>query len=211
MNPKKSKKKESIIMRIIKRVLSFCIVLFMLSFSAFAETDPDTFLVPFFVGYVVNFGGDITAADAREVLLKSAGLVEWPESVIIRDRDLYTVADADFDGLITAKDARIILRVSAGLDMFDIKLKPGETFIFGYIENLMTSHIDYETSSDKLKVERQIVYPSEYAPPGYIGATDRHTFYVTPSEPGVYVFKVVRYGYVNEPANTNEFRITVAA
>ena len=207
-------------MRIIKRVLSFLsiilsIILFVcftvpFSFPAYAETDPDTFLVPFFVGYVVNYRGDVTAADAREVLLKSAGLVEWPESVI-RDRDLYTVADADFDGLITAKDARIILRVSAGLDMFDIKLKPGETFVFGYIENLMTSHIDYETSSDKLKVERQIVYPSEYAPPGYIGATDRHTFYVTPSEPGVYVFKVVRYGYVNEPVNTNEFRITVAA
>ena len=197
-------------MRLKNRILPvlFCVFVFIcLSFltvcPAYAEAYGEAVIAPTFVGYVANQTGDITAADARAVLLKSAGLAELPDTT-----GAVYAADADFDGEITAKDARIILRVSAGLDMFNIRLKSGETFRFGYIENRMTSHIDFETSSDKLKVERQIVYPSEYAP-GWIGAMERHTFIITQSEHGEYVFTVVRFGYVNEPINTNTFKISV--
>ncbi|MCR5783865.1 MAG: hypothetical protein K6G90_14155 [Clostridia bacterium] len=134
---------------------------------------------------------------------KSARLSELPDIL-----NAFDAADADFDGRITANDARIILRVSAGLDMFSIRIKRGGFFKFGYIENLTTAHIDYETSSDKLHVERQIAYAADFAP-DWVGAFDRHTFMVSADEPGEYIFKVVRYGFTDEPRNTNVFKITV--
>ena len=160
------------------------------------------FEVPFFLGYVANDRGEITAEDARAVLMYSAGLDDF----YIYDADIS--ADADFDGRITAKDARIILRVSAKLDLFDINIKFGEGVKIGPIENFTTSHIDFETDSEDLKVERLVEWYTDYAPDN-IFAPRRDTFFVTAAKPGVYTLKLVRFGYVDEPRNTNVFRITV--
>lgn len=56
----------------------------------------------------VNFDGQITAADARLILRRSARLIIFSD---LQDM----LADVDGDGKITAKDARIVLRISAGL------------------------------------------------------------------------------------------------
>ena len=195
-----------------KRLLSLLVVVVMIAqlfltlmYSVNAEPEVKYFEVPFFLGYVANDRGEITAEDARAVLMCSAGLAGFD------DFNVYNAeisADADFDGSITAKDARIILRVSAKLDLFDINIKLGEGVKIGHIENFGNSHIDFETDSEDLKVERLVEWYTDYAPDD-IFAPRRDTFFVTASKPGVYTFKLVRFGFVDEPRNTNVYRITV--
>lgn len=124
-----------------KRVISILLALicaFSLSvnvFAAVSDTDSlatrDAAKVAFDSAsknkFDVNGDDRITAADARNTLLTSAGLAQ--------DNINTAKMDADGDGMVSAIDARIILRISAGLDSVQNYIKAEKLAYFNAVLN----------------------------------------------------------------------------
>lgn len=110
-------------------LLAVIFILSSLSVSAFAVTvdeadkrlsnEREKFTVAFNTKFDTDNSGNITAADARNTLLVSAGLS--------MDNIDASKMDTDGDGIITAIDARNILRVSAKLDSMDKYMNVSDT------------------------------------------------------------------------------------
>ncbi|MBO5934794.1 MAG: hypothetical protein J6Q94_04830 [Clostridia bacterium] len=96
--------------KIIAAICAVVLLITSVSVSAFALTkeDADSAVVAQKELFESVFGRNITAGDARDVLLTSAGL-----KTDNANNDLF---DIDEDGKITAIDARIHLRIAAKLD-----------------------------------------------------------------------------------------------
>lgn len=96
--------------KIISAICAVVILLSSVSVSAFALTkeDADAAIATKQVAFEEVFNRVISASDARDVLLTSAGLATENENS--------KLFDIDRDGKITAIDARIHLRISAKLD-----------------------------------------------------------------------------------------------
>ena len=159
--------------------------------------------VTVFPGYVhiVNYDCIIkherSAAAARDVLRFSAKLDEF-------DDYQKKTADVNFDGKITASDARILLRYCAKLGGFPVTLRVGQELKFGPF-NTWWKLTPITESSDKLKIDREVIpMPEDPAP----GDSDKHILHVTPTEPGKYTFEVVYIGYTDEVERSALFEIT---
>ena len=195
--------------RIITFILSVLIVIgFILPTGAVSVTDQteeknDGVEVTVFPGYVhdVNNGGVVTQecnpAAARDVLRYVARLEDLKDHQKI-------AADVNFDGKITAEDARILLRYCAKLGGFPVTLRVGQELKFGPF-NSWWKLTPITESSDKLKIEREIIPHKQPPKPG---DSDKHILHITPSEPGTYTFEVVNIGYTNEVEESALFEIT---
>lgn len=195
--------------RIITFILSVLMIIgFILPTGAVSVTDQteektDGVELDFFPGYVhkvINNGHvsyERNAAAARDVLRFSAKL-ENLEAYQKKN------ADVNFDGKITASDARILLRYCAKLGGFPVTLRVGQELKFGPF-NSWWKLTPITESSDKLKIDREVIpMPEDPAP----GDSDKHILHVTPSEPGKYTFEVVYIGYTDEVEKSALFEIT---
>lgn len=195
--------------RIITFILSVLMIIgFILPTGAVSVTDQteektDGVELDFFPGYVhkvINNGYvsyERNAAAARDVLRFSAKLEN------LEDYQKKN-ADVNFDGKITASDARILLRYCAKLGGFPVTLRVGQELKFGPF-NSWWKLTPITESSDKLKIDREVIpMPEDPAP----GDSDKHILHVTPSEPGKYTFEVVYIGYTDEVEKSALFEIT---
>lgn len=195
--------------RIITFILSVLMIIgFILPTGAVSVTDQteektDGVELDFFPGYVhkvINNGYvsyERNAAAARDVLRFSAKLED------LEDYQKKN-ADVNFDGKITAADARILLRYCAKLGGFPVTLRVGQELKFGPF-NSWWKLTPITESSDKLKIDREVIpMPEDPAP----GDSDKHILHVTPSEPGKYTFEVVYIGYTDEVEKSALFEIT---
>lgn len=157
-------------------------------------------LFPGYVHKVINnshVSYERNAVAARDVLRFSAKLED------LEDYQKKN-ADVNFDGKITASDARILLRYCAKLGGFPVTLRVGQELKFGPFSSWWKL-IPITESSDKLKIDREVIpMPEDPAP----GDSDKHILHVTPSEPGKYTFEVVYIGYTNEVEKSALFEIT---
>ncbi len=149
------------------------------------------------VNYDCNIKHERNSAAARDILRYSAGLEEFIDYQ-------KTAADVNFDGEVTASDARILLRYCAKLGGFPVTLRVGQELKFGPF-NSWWKLTPITESSDKLKIDREVIpMPEDPAP----GDSDKHILHVTPSEPGKYTFEVVYIGYTDEVEKSALFEIT---
>lgn len=134
--------------KLISLLLSVIFILSALSVSAFAVTadeadsrlaqEHDEFSVLVNTKFDTDNSGSITAADARNTLLVSAGLS--------MDNIDTSKMDTDGDGKITAIDARNILRIAAKLDSINNYLSVNDAL--GYFDAIL----------DSIKVHRYSYY-----------------------------------------------------
>ena len=136
-------------------------------------------------------------AAARDILRYAARLEEF-------DDHQKKTADVNFDGKITAADARILLRYCAKLGGFPVTLRVGQELKFGPF-NTLWKLVCLTESSDKLKIDREIIPMPENPAPG---DSDIHILHVTPTQPGTYTFEVEQIGYTDEVERYAMFEIT---
>ena len=136
-------------------------------------------------------------AAARDILRYAARLEEF-------DDHQKKTADVNFDGKITAADARILLRYCAKLGGFPVTLHVGQELKFGPF-NAWWKLVSLTESSDKLKIEREII---PHKQPSNPGDSDRHILHVTPTQPGTYIFEVEQIGYTSQVERYALFEIT---
>lgn len=194
----------------VKRII--CFALSVIALSCFiipagaadgTESATEAFTLDVFPGYVheIKQNEVITyqrnAAAARDILRCVARLEDF-------DDYQKEASDVNFDGRVTAADARILLRYTAGLCGFPIELKVGQEFRFGPFTAWWTLEALTE-STDELKIEREVIPPSEDAKPGDGGS---YVLHVTPCEPGEYTLEVEYRGYTDEVEKTARFDIT---
>lgn len=97
-----------------------------------------------------------------------------------------------------------MLRYCAKLGGFPVTLRVGQELKFGPF-NSWWKLTPITESSDKLKIDREVIpMPEDPAP----GDSDKHILHVTPSEPGKYTFEVVYIGYTDEVERYALFEIT---
>ena len=149
------------------------------------------------VNYDCNIKHERNSAAARDILRYSAGLEEFIDYQ-------KTAADVNFDGEVTASDARILLRYCAKLGGFPVTLRVGQELKFGPF-NSWWKLTPITESSDKLKIDREVIpMPEDPAP----GDSAKHILHVTPAQPGTYTFEVEQIGYTDEVERYALFEIT---
>ena len=179
------------------------LVLSVNAVSTLSKENKNSIDVSVFPGYVheVNYDCNIkherTPAAARDILRYSAGLEEFIDYQ-------KTAADVNFDGKITAADARILLRYCARLGGFPVTLRVGQELKFGPF-NGWWKLVSLTESSDKLRIEREIIPMPENPAPG---DSAKHILHVTPTQPGTYTFEAVYIGYTDEVEESALFEIT---
>lgn len=134
-----------------------------------------------------NGDGEVSAADARDVLRTAAKLENTVESKIF-------IADIDTDGRLTAGDARRILRVGAKLEFLNVitvELSKNEVFE----TPVMTNNVMYQWVCDMPENSKLVCEKSDNIPnsdPFLVGGgTQRFTF--SSEHAGVYT---ARFKYV---------------
>ena len=163
------------------------------------EEKTDGVELDFFPGYVhyEDRSYERNPAAARDILRYAARLEEF-------DDHQKKTADVNFDGKITAADARILLRYCAKLGGFPVTLRVGQELKFGPF-NTLWKLVCLTESSDKLKIDREIIPMPENPAPG---DSDIHILHVTPTQPGTYTFEVEQIGYTDEVERYAMFEIT---